>query len=755
MSTILWNLRQIVTIATCNLNQWAMDFTGNYTRILDAINQAKSKDARLIITPELSLSGYGCEDHFYEMNTFRQCIMSLFKLLTNAPRDIVYVVGTPWYFMGVRYNVNVVCLNSQIILIRPKMDMANDGNYREQRYFTSWSSSRGLKITELPFELSMIQKTTPFGHAIINFNGIKFGIEACEELFTPLPPHIQLAMNGCDIIANSSGSHHQLRKLNIRVELMQEATEKCGGVYMYSNQCGCDGGRFYYDGSSMIVSNGMCLAQGAQFGIEDSEVIYGTLDISKGRTKRALMSSGSIQASRVDPLPVIDSDFSMESSLPLTAPMSHIRYQTPEEEIALGPSCWLWDYLRRSNAGGFFLPLSGGADSAATASMVHIMCVNVFNKIQQGDANVLSDLRKITKTPEFMPTSSQEIAHRVLHTCYMGTANSSDATRNRAATLARQIGAYHNDALIDAVVRAVVWIFLSFISIGKMRGVAPRFAKNGGTITEDLALQNIQARIRMVFAYCLAQLLPWMRKNNEGTGDGFLLVLGSANVDESLRGYFTKYDCSSADLNPIGSISKTDLKSFLLYAADSYKLPALVGIVKAPPTAELRPMEHSTTQFGIESTWTPMNLSEIVDPLPELPPLVEDFSGSSGEHSQLDEADMGMSYAELSIYGRLRKNPIAPCDPFEMYLTLVETGELGAKLTHAEIATKVKRFFFYYGINRHKMCTLTPSYHAENYSPDDNRFDHRQFLYPDWDAFKQIDADVSARQMSFVGGGAQ
>jgi NAD+ synthase (glutamine-hydrolysing) len=74
-------------------------------------------------------------------------------------------------------------------------------------------------------------------------------------------------------------------------------------------------------------------------------------------------------------------------------------------------------------------------------------------------------------------------------------------------------------------------------------------------MSEDLALQNIQARLRMVTAYLFAQLLPWTRSRN-----GFLLVLGSANVDEGLRGYMTKYDCSSADLNPIGAISKEDLK---------------------------------------------------------------------------------------------------------------------------------------------------------------------------------------------------
>lgn len=67
----------------------------------------------------------------------------------------------------------------------------------------------------------------------------------------------------------------------------------------------------------------------------------------------------------------------------------------------------------------------------------------------------------------------------------------------------------------------------------------------------------------MVLAYIFAQLTLWVRNRPGG-----LLVLGSANVDESLRGYLTKYDCSSADINPIGGISKMDLRRFLTYAKD-------------------------------------------------------------------------------------------------------------------------------------------------------------------------------------------
>lgn len=139
----------------------------------------------------------------------------------------------------------------------------------------------------------------------------------------------------------------------------------------------------------------------------------------------------------------------------------------------------------------------------------------------------------------------------------MGTSNSSEATKLRASNLAKDIGSYHLTANIDAMVSAVVHV------LGLVLGHTPKYLSQGGSFSEDIALQNIQARLRMVFAYLLAQLLPWARSKQ-----GFLLVLGSANVDEALRGYMTKYDCSSADINPIGGIAKLDLKKFLYWAGN-------------------------------------------------------------------------------------------------------------------------------------------------------------------------------------------
>merc|ERR1712032_1350003 len=196
----------------------------------------------------------------------------------------------------------------------------------------------------------------------------------------------------------------------------------------------------------------------------------------------------------------------------------------------------------------------------------------------------------------------------------------------------------------------------------------------GGTWMENIALQNIQARSRMVMSYFMAQLMPWATDGDETKAGGALLVLGSANVDEALRGYYTKYDCSAADINPIGGINKRDLKAFLEWAGKNKGISVLQRVADAKPSAEL----------------------------------------TGAEGAQLDEEDMGMSYDELGDLGYCRK--IMKCGPLSTYLKLRNTwsdgrritpskratGDKAPKLFEEQVAQKVKDFYFYNAINRHK-----------------------------------------------------
>jgi predicted amidohydrolase len=114
------------------------------------------------------------------------------------------------------------------------------------RYFTPWKGVRVVEEhTHLPHVIQELagQHKCPIGDAVISSLDTCLGAETCEEMFTPQSPHIALSLDGVEILTNSSGSHHELRKLDIRIELIKSATQKCGGIYLYANQRGCDGDR--------------------------------------------------------------------------------------------------------------------------------------------------------------------------------------------------------------------------------------------------------------------------------------------------------------------------------------------------------------------------------------------------------------------------------------------------------------------------------------------------------------------------------
>ena len=109
-------------VATCNLNQWALDFDGNVGRIRDSIQAAKAAGAKYRVGPELEVPGYMCEDHFLEMDTFVHSWDALADLLSDDTTDgILCDIGMPVLFRGSRYNCRVWVLNRKILLIRPKV----------------------------------------------------------------------------------------------------------------------------------------------------------------------------------------------------------------------------------------------------------------------------------------------------------------------------------------------------------------------------------------------------------------------------------------------------------------------------------------------------------------------------------------------------------------------------------------------------------------------------------------------------------
>jgi NAD+ synthase (glutamine-hydrolysing) len=216
------------------------------------------------VGPELEISGYGCEDHFFEIDTVRHSWSVLHDILADPSltKDILCDIGMPVLHKNSLYNCRILCLNQRIHLIRPKCYLAGGNNYREGRWFTAWRKQELEEFVLDPQIQSIIgQETTPIGNAIIQCRDSAIACEICEEIWAPKNLHVDYGLDGVEIISNASGSHHELRKLGTRYELIENASRRNGGVYLYSNLKGCDGGRILFDGASLTCLNGKIINQ--------------------------------------------------------------------------------------------------------------------------------------------------------------------------------------------------------------------------------------------------------------------------------------------------------------------------------------------------------------------------------------------------------------------------------------------------------------------------------------------------------------
>ncbi|XP_065873068.1 glutamine-dependent NAD(+) synthetase-like [Euphorbia lathyris] len=164
---------RLLKVATCNLNQWAIDFDSNLKNTKDSVTKAKEAGAAIRLGPELEITGYGCEDHFLELDTVTHAMWECLKeiLVGDYTDGILCSFGMPVIKGSERYNCQVLCINRKIIMIRPKISLANDGNYRELRWFTAWKQKDQVVDSQLPFDISKAvnQDSVPFGYGFIQF----------------------------------------------------------------------------------------------------------------------------------------------------------------------------------------------------------------------------------------------------------------------------------------------------------------------------------------------------------------------------------------------------------------------------------------------------------------------------------------------------------------------------------------------------------------------------------------------------------
>lgn len=669
-----------IRLAAAALNQTPMAWETNARHIRAALQAAREAGVGILCLPELCLTGYGCEDMYFSGGLQRTALTVLEELVPESA-GMIACIGLPVFFEGTVYNAVALACDGRLLGLVAKQHLAGDGIHYEPRWFRRWPAGvvRTIEIGD---------REVPFGDLLFDCGGVRIGFEICRDAWVAERTGARLAQRGADVILNPSASHFAFAKQQIRERFVLEGSRAFCVSYAYANLLGNEAGRAIYDGGTLIATNGRMLARGPRLSFADWLLTTAVIDVARTRQAKAASFVDELGRPPADDNGLVEADFmypiidsaaaavsvqagtcgtaSSSAGLEFTAASvpGHPAWETgphhKEEEFCRAVALGLFDYLRKSRAQGFIVSLSGGADSSAVAVLVHLSVALaraelghdvVARKLAHVHALATKASEPATKKSHREP-NGREMVHRLLTCVYQATRNSSDTTLAAARSVAESIRAefleWNIDALVDRYVKTVS-------------------ATIGRELTwqqDDLALQNVQARVRGPGVWLLANL-----RN--------ALLLTTSNRSEAAVGYATMDGDTCGGLAPIAGIDKAFLLEWLKWMeatgpAGIGPLPALAVVNALRPTAELRPPSADQT----------------------------------------DEADL-MPYRVLDAIERAAiRDKLLPTDVLQAVRPLFPNHDL------PQLAAWVERFFRLWCRNQWKRERYAPSFHLDDENLD-------------------------------------
>ena len=258
----------------------------NMKRHLAMMREAKEKHVSIVTFPELSLTGYTCGDLFFQRRLLDDVTDALLALKDEMPEGILAVVGAPLEIEGALYNCAVVLHKGEIISAVPKTFLPNNGEFYEKRWFQSGDARRDASVAIPKL------KTDVCRQAIFEMeDGVRFGIELCEDLWAPLPPSTMLSVEGAEIILNLSASNELLSKREYRQQLISQQSARCQCGYVYvSAGMGESSSDLGFSGHSVIASCGTVIRESEGY-LADNYLMTADIDIDRIRADRMKQSS--------------------------------------------------------------------------------------------------------------------------------------------------------------------------------------------------------------------------------------------------------------------------------------------------------------------------------------------------------------------------------------------------------------------------------------------------------------------------------
>lgn len=529
------------------------DTQANRKEICRLMDEAEAKGAKILVFPELCITGYTCGDLFYQQVLLREAKKELLAIAKYTQRkDYLAFVGLPLEYNGKLYNVAAAVTQGKVLGLVPKTHIPNYNEFYERRHFAP-----GMKQ---PVPVALDEDTVvPMGTRVLfqcrQMPELKIGAEICEDVWAPNPPGVEHALAGATLLVNLSASDETTGKDMYRKSLVtgQSGRLICGYVY-----CSAGDGEstqdVVYSGHNLIAENGTLLAESRRF---CNESIYTELDMVRLNEERRRMSTFMTSDESY-----INVEFSLkEEKTELTrfvdpapfVPGNKADREKRCEEIFMIQAMGLKKRLEHTHAATAVVGISGGLDS----TLALLVMVKAFDLIGKDHKDIVA-----VTMPGFGTT---------------------DRTYDNAVSLIKSLGATFREVSIVDSVR------VHFKDIGQDEAV------------HDVTYENGQARER-------TQILMDIANKSGG------MVIGTGDMSELALGWATYNGDHMSMYGVNASVPKTLVRHLVCYYADTCAdetlQKVLYDVLDTPVSPELLPPEDGKISQKTEDIVGPYELHD-------------------------------------------------------------------------------------------------------------------------------------------------
>lgn len=545
----------------------------NAGQIVALMKEGEKSQVKLMVFPELCLTGYTCQDLFLQFPLIRKAKEELRTIVeASSAMDMLVFVGLPWERNGKLYNAAAAICGGKLLGIVPKKHLPNYSEFYELRHFCPGEDEVVYVWDDA--EQDYIPMGTRLLFTCEDIPGLTVAAEICEDLWVPCPPSISHAMAGATVIVNCSASNETTGKDSYRYDLVcgQSARLVCGYVYCNAGE-GESTQDLVFGGQNMIAENGTCLAQSRRF---VNEMTIADMDLERLDSERRRMNTFPSPGQAVK-----------AAAMPGQA--ENGKGETAYTEIGFRLTREPLETLRRPMDKAPFVPDEAGQRRKRCEEILSIQALGLKKRLEHTGCThaVIGLSGGLDSTLTLLVTvrafDALHIARNQIHCITMPCFGTTDRTYQNACTMARQVGA----ELTEIPIRDAVT--LHFRDIGHDMAV------------HDVTYENSQARER-------TQIL--MDAANQVNG----MVVGTGDMSELALGWATYNGDHMSMYGVNAGVPKTLVRHLVRYYADTCNDPelekVLLDVLDTPVSPELLPPEEGKISQKTEDLVGPYELHD-------------------------------------------------------------------------------------------------------------------------------------------------